>query len=263
MASLNETGSSSLPLSGPASGGISVARPPLLEVSGLAYAYRGLNAVTDCGFTVPRGEIIALIGANGAGKTTSVKMVAGALKPRAGRVQFDGADITGAPAHRAVDLGIALVPEGRLVFQHLTVLENLQVAGDCPRGRKRRAENLDKVLTLFPRLAERRPQNAGSLSGGEQQMLAVGRGLMTDPKLLILDEPSLGLSPKLVGTIFDLIRRLNADGIGILLVEQNVQQSLAVADHAYVLEKGRVVRDGPGKTLLADPFVKEAYLGLA
>lgn len=239
------------------------AESPLLEASGLSYDYRGIVAVTDCTLTVPLGKIVALIGANGAGKTTSVKMIAGALRARSGRIVYDGRDITGFPAHRAVNLGIALVPEGRLVFQHLSVLENLLVSGHCKRGRAHRAENLEHVFSLFPRLAERKSQNAGSLSGGEQQMLALGRGLMTRPRLLILDEPSLGLSPKLVDTIFGLIRELNSEGMSILLVEQNVRQSLAIADYAYVLEKGSVVHQGEGRALLDDPFVKEAYLGLA
>lgn len=238
-------------------------RPALLESSGLAYAYGGVPAVVDCTLTVPKGQIVALIGANGAGKSTSVKMIAGALRPRSGRLLFDGADITGMPAHRAVGRGLVLVPEGRLVFQQLTVLENLLVSGRSRRGRSRIGENLERVFTLFPRLGERRKQNAGSLSGGEQQMLAIGRGLMAMPRLLVLDEPSLGLSPKLVGTIFALIRKLNEEGMSVLLVEQNVGQSLAIADYAYVIEKGRIVREDKGRVLLNDPFVKEAYLGLA
>lgn len=235
----------------------------VLRAEGLHYAYRGVIAVADCTLAVPRGRIVALIGANGAGKTTSVKMAAGALVPAGGRITFSGRDITGLPAHRAVELGIALIPEGRLVFQQLTVLENLQVGGSCRRAKGHMAEGLERVFSLFPRLAERRDQNAGSLSGGEQQMLAVGRALMSRPRLLILDEPSLGLSPKLVSTLFGLIRQLNADGMSVLLVEQNVRQSLAIADYAYVLEKGTIVHEGGGRTLLDDPFVKEAYLGLA
>jgi len=235
----------------------------LLEASGLSYDYAGIVAVTDCTLAIPESKIIALIGANGAGKTTSVKMLAGALRPRSGRIVFDGQDITGLAAHQAVNLGIALIPEGRLVFQHLSVLENLLVAGNCRRGKPQMASNLNRVFALFPRLAERKAQNAGSLSGGEQQMLAVGRGLMTVPRLLIFDEPSLGLSPKLVATVFGLIRQLNREGMSILLVEQNVRQSLVVADYAYVLEKGAVVHHGKGRDLLNDPFVKQAYLGLA
>jgi len=236
---------------------------PLLSVAGLAYDYAGVSAVADCSFEVPRGRIVALIGGNGAGKTTSVKMIAGALRPRRGNILFDGESITGLPAHNAVEKGLCLVPEGRLVFQQLTVRENLLVSGRVARARSRLQENLDRVFDLFPRLGERQSQNAGSLSGGEQQMLAIGRGLMTMPRLLILDEPSLGLSPILVTTIFSLVRRLNEEGMSVLLVEQNVHQTLAIADYAYVLEKGRVVQSGEGRGLLNDPKVKEAYLGLA
>jgi branched-chain amino acid transport system ATP-binding protein len=236
---------------------------PVLSVESIAYDYKGVPAVLDCSISVPKGQIVALIGTNGAGKSTSVKMIAGALKPRAGWIRFDGEDITGLPAFRAVELGISLVPEGRLIFQHMSVYENLLVGGQSRRGRARTSESLDRVFELFPRLAERLRQTAGSLSGGEQQMLAIGRGLMSLPKLLILDEPSLGLGPKLVTAIFGLISKLNAEGISVLLVEQNVHQSLAISDRAFVLEKGRVVREGTGQALLKDPFVKEAYLGLA
>jgi branched-chain amino acid transport system ATP-binding protein len=244
-------------------GGRNSTGAPLLDVSGLAYDYAGIGAVSDCALQIPKGRIVALIGGNGAGKTTSVKMIAGALRPRRGTIRFDGQDITGLPAHRVVELGLALVPEGRLVFQQLTVRENLLLSGHVRRGRAQLQSNLDRVFGLFPRLAERKSQNAGSLSGGEQQMLAIGRGLMTMPRLLILDEPSLGLSPILVSTIFSLARKLNEEGISVLLVEQNVHQTLAIADYAYVLEKGRVVQSGEGRQLLNDPKVKEAYLGLA
>ncbi|KPQ06793.1 MAG: branched-chain amino acid transport system ATP-binding protein [Rhodobacteraceae bacterium HLUCCA12] len=234
----------------------------LLQVSGLKYDYSGVSAVNDCTLELPQGGIVALIGGNGAGKSTSVKMIAGALKPRAGKVILDGRDITGLPAHEVVDLGLALVPEGRLVFQHLSVHENLILAGHVRRARAKVDENLERVFALFPRLQERQAQNAGSLSGGEQQMLAIGRGLMTMPRVLILDEPSLGLSPILVSQIFSMIGKLNEEGMSVLLVEQNVHHSLSMAGHAYVLEKGRVVQSGEGKALLHDPQVKEAYLGL-
>lgn len=246
----------------PPEGGVAAARS-LLNVSGLAYDYRGISAVTDCSFDVPQGAIVALIGGNGAGKTTSVKTVAGALRPRKGSILFDGEDITGLPSHKVVELGLCMVPEGRLVFQQLTVRENLLISGHVRRARGHLQSNLDRVFELFPRLAERRSQNAGSLSGGEQQMLAIGRGLMTMPRLLILDEPSLGLSPILVSTIFSLVRQLNGEGISVLLVEQNVHQTLALASSAHVLEKGRVVQSGKGSELLNDPKVREAYLGLA
>ncbi len=236
---------------------------PLLSVTGLAYDYGGVHAVQDCSFSVPAGGVVALVGGNGAGKTTTVQCVAGTLRPRRGRVLFDGEDVTLLPAHRTVERGLALVPEGRKVFQHLSVHENLLIPGRVARARAELRRSLEHVYTLFPRLAERRDQNAGSLSGGEQQMLAIGRGLMTRPRLLVLDEPSLGLSPILVATIFRLIRELNAEGIAMLIVEQNLHQTLAVAGHAYVLEKGRVAQEGTGEALLNDPRVREAYLGVA
>ncbi|MEO9613417.1 MAG: ABC transporter ATP-binding protein [Nitratireductor sp.] len=234
----------------------------LLRVSGLAYDYAGVSAVSNCSLELRRGKIAALIGGNGAGKSTSVKMIAGALRSRSGSIMLDGRDIGGLPAHKVVELGVALVPEGRLVFQHLTVRENLILSGHVRRAREKCSQSLERVFELFPRLKERQTQFAGSLSGGEQQMLAIGRGLMTMPRLLILDEPSLGLSPILVGQIFELVRKLNAEGISVLLVEQNVHHTLAIADYAYVLEKGRVVQEGEGRRLLNDPKVKEAYLGL-
>jgi branched-chain amino acid transport system ATP-binding protein len=235
----------------------------LLTVAGLSYDYSGMRAVTDCSLAIAAGKITALIGGNGAGKTTSVKMIAGALRPRSGSITFDGVDITASPAHHTVELGLALVPEGRLVFQHLSVLENLLVSGHVRRARTDLRANLERVFGLFPRLGERRSQNAGSLSGGEQQMLAIARGLMTNPRLLVLDEPSLGLSPILVSSIFSLVRKLNKENISVLLVEQNVHQTLAIADYGYVIEKGKVVRHGEGRSLLVDPKVKEAYLGVA
>jgi branched-chain amino acid transport system ATP-binding protein len=234
---------------------------PVLTASGLRYAYGGIPAATDIGLAVGKGSITALIGANGAGKTTSVKMMAGALRPSGGRIVFDAQDITGLPAHEVVDRGITLVPEGRLVFQAMTVRENLQIGATAPRASADLERNKERVFTLFPRLAERRDQLAGTMSGGEQQMLAIGRGLMSNPSLLILDEPSLGLSPKIVQHIFSLILKLNAEGMSILLVEQNVNQALAIAQHAFVLEKGRTVKSGSGKALLVDPAVREAFLG--
>jgi branched-chain amino acid transport system ATP-binding protein len=233
----------------------------ILSVSSLRYAYRGIPAATDISFSVAQGSITALIGANGAGKTTSMKMIAGALRPDAGHILFEGRDVTGLRAHKMVDLGITLVPEGRLVFPGMTVRENLQIGATAPRAKADLARNMDRVLALFPRLAERCHQVAGTMSGGEQQMLAIGRGLMANPRLLILDEPSLGLSPKIVQNIFGLIAKLNTEGISILLVEQNVNRALAIAEQAFVLEKGRVVKSGSGKALLNDPAVREAYLG--
>ncbi|KAB0265311.1 ABC transporter ATP-binding protein [Microvirga brassicacearum] len=234
----------------------------LLGAHGLRYAYRGIQAVHDVSITVGEGEIVALLGANGAGKSTTVKMIAGALRPAAGAVSWAGKNVTGFPSYAMVQEGVTLVPEGRLVFQHMTVEENLQVGGHVRRARAEFAVNFERVLEVFPRLAERRRQNAGSLSGGEQQMVAIARGMMSSPRLMILDEPSLGLSPLLVQHMFELIRRLNQQGISILLVEQNAQQSLRIADRAYVLEKGRVVLAGTGQEMLVNPFVKQAFLGL-
>jgi branched-chain amino acid transport system ATP-binding protein len=234
---------------------------PILIAEALRYAYRGVPAVTEISFSMDRGSITALIGANGSGKTTSVKMIAGALRPDGGRILLDGEDIAGTPAHKVVERGITLVPEGRLVFPAMTVTENLQIGGTAQRAAANLAINMERVFDLFPRLAERRDQLAGTMSGGEQQMLAIGRGLVAEPRLLILDEPSLGLSPKIVLHIFELIRKLNAEGISILLVEQNVNQALAIAQHAHVLEKGRVVKSGSGSALLHDPAVREAFLG--
>jgi branched-chain amino acid transport system ATP-binding protein len=188
-------------------------------------------------------------------------MIAGALRPERGRISLDGDDITGLPAHAIVERGITLVPEGRLVFQGLTVEENLRVAGAVRRARRATSKSLEHVFSIFPRLAERAAQPAGSLSGGEQQMLAIARGLMTTPRLMILDEPSLGLAPQLVAAMFALVCALNADGMTIVLVEQNVHSALRFAHRAYVLEKGRIALEGTGAGLLADPTVKQLYLG--
>jgi len=235
----------------------------LLEVESLAYAYAGALAVRDVSFAVGEGEVVALVGANGAGKSTSVKCVAGALRPASGRIRFDGADVTGHPVHDVVERGITLVPEGRLVFPQMTIADNLLVGGWAARARAARARRIDEVFEIFPRLAERRAQFAGSLSGGEQQMLAIARGLMSGPRLIILDEPSLGLMPRLVRELFKLIASLRERGVSILLVEQNVHQSLKIADRAYVLEKGSVALSGTGAELIDNPYVREAFLGLA
>lgn len=235
----------------------------MLDVENLACDYRRVMAVSEASIRVRPGEIVVLIGANGAGKSTTVKAIAGAKTIKSGQITFEGSRIDGIPSHEVVERGLALVPEGRLVFQHLTVLENLLLAGHVRRARDDFQRNLDQVVDWFPRLKERFRQNAGSLSGGEQQMLAIARGLMTRPRLLILDEPSLGLSPLYVGEIFKMIRKLNETGMSILLVEQNVHLTLAMADFGYVIEKGRIIRSGEGKELLNDPMVKEAYLGVA
>ena len=207
-----------------------------------------------------RGEIVALLGSNGAGKSTLNNNVSGLYRPLAGTIRFDGKDIAGTPSMRIVEAGLIQVPEGRRVFPNLSVHENLEL-GSYRRGRATRAKNLERVLSIFPRLKERLTQSAGTLSGGEQQMLAIGRGLMGEPRLLILDEPSLGLSPLLVEEMFALIGRLNRGGLAILLVEQNVVQSLAIAHRAYVLENGRIALSGQAADLAQDPELRKSYLG--
>ena len=211
---------------------------------------------------VAAGEIVAIVGANGAGKTSLIRTVAGILKPRSGSIVFDGHAIGGLDSHRICDLGIGQVAEGRQVFPSMSVLENLQVGAMLPRARAHAAVTLDRVFAMFPKLKERTAQLAGTLSGGEQQMLAIGRCLMGAPRMIMFDEPSLGLSPALVGEVFETIRQLHAQGMTILLVEQNVAASLRLADRAYVLENGGIVLEGSGAALLDDPRVKEAYLGL-
>ena len=232
----------------------------MLEVSGLAFAYDGALAVRDVSLTVQPGEIVALLGANGAGKSTTVRMIAGVLRPQRGTIQFGGEALAGSPSHVVVRRGITLVPEGRLVFPQMTVMENLQLGAHI-KQRSQVAALVDYAFGLFPRLFERRGQLAGSMSGGEQQMLAIARGLMAEPRLIILDEPSLGLMPIVTQEVFRLIETVNKSGIGVLLVEQNLHQSLRIAHRGYVLEKGAVVLAGTGKELLADAFVQRAFLG--
>jgi len=234
----------------------------LLEVAGLRHAYRGAVAVDDVSFEVREGEAVALLGANGAGKSTTVKSIAGILAHQSGHVRFDGREIAALPSHEVVQRGITLVPEGRLVFPRMSVLENLRMGAHPARARAGFERNLARVFDIFPRLAERRAQFAGSMSGGEQQMLAVARGLMSDPRLIILDEPSLGLMPSMVDTLFELMRAVRATGISLVIVEQNVFQTLRLADRAYVLEKGRVTLSGTGAELLGNDFVRRAFLGL-
>jgi branched-chain amino acid transport system ATP-binding protein len=234
----------------------------LLTVDDLRAGYGEALAVRGLSIEVEQGAIVALVGANGAGKTTTVQTIAGARRPRGGRIAFEGQDVTGLDCRWVVERGITLVPEGRLVFPQMSVTDNLRMGALNKRARPALGRNMERVFSLFPRLAERRDQMGGSMSGGEQQMLAIARGLMAEPKLMILDEPSLGLSPKLVGELFGLIRRLNGEGITILLVEQNVRQTLQLAARAYVLEKGQVVKSGSGQDLLHDPFVQRAFLGL-
>jgi branched-chain amino acid transport system ATP-binding protein len=231
-----------------------------LEVSGLAFAYDGALAVRDVSLAVQPGEIVALLGANGAGKSTTVRMIAGVLTPQKGAIRFGGEALRGMPSHHVVRRGITLVPEGRLVFPQMTVMENLQL-GAHVKQRGEVGALVDQAFALFPRLAERRSQLAGSMSGGEQQQLAIARGLMAEPKLIILDEPSLGLMPTVVQEVFRLIEAVNKRGISVLLVEQNLHQALRIAHRGYVLEKGSVVLAGTGQELLANDYVKKAFLG--
>jgi branched-chain amino acid transport system ATP-binding protein len=232
----------------------------VLEVKALRAGYGAIEVLRGVDLAVAAGEIVALLGSNGAGKSTLNNNISGLYRPLGGTIRFDGRDITGMPSMRIVEAGLIQVPEGRRVFPNLSVRENLEL-GSYRRGRAARAKNLDHVLSVFPRLDERLAQTAGTLSGGEQQMLAIGRGLMSEPKLLILDEPSLGLSPILVEEMFALIGRLNHDGLAILLVEQNVVQSLAVAHRAYVLENGRIALSGKAGDLAQDPELRKSYLG--
>jgi branched-chain amino acid transport system ATP-binding protein len=234
---------------------------PLLEVRDLDFAYGDVQVLRGVSLSVNAGEIVTLVGSNGAGKSTTLRNVSRLLRPRAGSIVFDGHDLTRLTPHQVVELGIVQVPEGRRVFPEMTVLENLRMGSYIKSARADREKNLEKGMTLFPRLKERVSQQAGTLSGGEQQMLAIARGLMAKPRLLLLDEPSLGLSPLLVGTIFDTITQINREGISVLLVEQNVYQSLRIAARGYVLEIGRIALSGTGSDLLANDQVKAAFLG--
>lgn len=233
----------------------------LLEVKDLQVFYGVIQALKGISFEVNKGEIVTLIGANGAGKTTTMQSLMGLIPKKSGTVTYNGTDITHIPCHRIVHMGMAQVPEGRRVFQELTVYENLLMGAYVEKDSKRIKQDIDEIYTWFPRLGERRDQVAGTLSGGEQQMLAMGRALMSKPKLLMLDEPSMGLAPILVEQIFDIIRELHAAGTTILLVEQNAQAALSVADRAYVLETGRITLSGTGKELMASDAVRKAYLG--
>ncbi len=233
----------------------------LLTIEGLRAGYGAVEVLRGVDLHMAPGELVALLGSNGAGKTTLNSVVSGLVPTWAGRVVFDGQDLTGAHYRRVVQAGLIQVPEGRKVFPNLSVLENLEL-GAFTRARARRAENLLRVFDTFPRLRERQSQLAGTMSGGEQQMLAIGRGLMAEPKLLILDEPSLGLSPLLVEEMFALIAQLRASGLAVLLVEQNVGQSLEIADRAYVMENGSIRFSGTSQELLASDTLRQAYLGV-
>jgi branched-chain amino acid transport system ATP-binding protein len=241
----------------PAAGGA-----PLLDVRGIDAAYGDVQVLFGASLEVKRGEVVALLGSNGAGKTTLIRTVTGLLPARAGTVAFGGVHLERLTAHEVVDHGIACCPEGRQVFPLLSVEENLLLGSYLRRTRARRAQNLERIFTLFPRLLERRRQDAGTLSGGEQQMLAIGRALMSEPQLLILDEPSLGLAPVVVAAVFSTIAAIRDQDITVLIVEQNVRRTLRLADRAYVLEQGRITLSGTGRALLDDAQVKKAYLAL-
>lgn len=233
----------------------------MLEVKDLEVYYGVICALKGISFEVNQGEIVTLIGANGAGKTTTMQSVVGLIPARAGKVVFDGHDITKTPCHKIVHMGMTQVPEGRRIFQELTVYENLLMGAYSIKDKGSFKNDLDAIYERFPRLAERKNQIAGTLSGGEQQMLAMGRAIMSHPKLLMLDEPSMGLSPLLVDQVFEIIKDINQDGTTILLVEQNAGKSLAISDRAYVLENGKIVLTGTGKELSESEMVKKAYLG--
>jgi branched-chain amino acid transport system ATP-binding protein len=235
----------------------------MLEISGLSVSYGAIQAVQGIDLSVPDGKIVALVGTNGAGKSTTLRTICGLLRPDRGKILLDGEDITRLPPQEIVKRGISMVPEGRKVFSDLTVYENLSLGAYVRTSQAAVKESMDGVYGLFPRLKERERQLAGTLSGGEQQMLALGRGLMADPRLLLLDEPSLGLAPVLVQEIFALIKRINGQGKTLLLIEQNARAALTVCDYAYVLETGRIAIEGTGKELLSNDDVRKVYLGEA
>jgi branched-chain amino acid transport system ATP-binding protein len=235
----------------------------MLEISGLSVAYGGLHALTEVSLTVREGQFVTVVGPNGAGKSTLFKTISGIVAPLAGTIRFAGADLLALPSDRRAHLGIAHVPEGRQVFRTLTVRENLEMGAYTASGRKQWAQTIERIHMLFPILAERADQLAGTLSGGEQQMLAIGRGLASAPRLLMLDEPSMGLAPAVTDTIFERISQVHReDGLTILLVEQRVAEALELSDHGYVLETGHIVLEGSYETLLSDDRVRRSYLGL-
>ena len=233
----------------------------MLEVRDLQVYYGMIHAIKGISFDVNQGEVIALIGANGAGKTTTLHTITGLLAPKSGSVLFEGKDITKIPAHKIVSMGMAHVPEGRRIFAELSVYENLKMGAYTRKDKKEIEESLANVYKRFPRLEERKNQMAGTLSGGEQQMLAMGRALMSKPKIILMDEPSMGLSPIFVNEIFDIIRAVSESGTTVLLVEQNAKKALSISDRAYVLETGTITMSGKAKDLLEDEAVKKAYLG--
>jgi branched-chain amino acid transport system ATP-binding protein len=233
----------------------------LLKVTGLKVGYGGIQAVKGVDFEVREGELVSLIGSNGAGKTTTMKAITGTLTVNAGDIEYLGKSIKGQGPWDLVKQGLAMVPEGRGVFTRMTIIENLQMGAHIRNDKAAILDDMEKVFTIFPRLRERKDQLAGTMSGGEQQMLAMGRALMSRPKVLLLDEPSMGLSPIMVDKIFEVVRDVYAQGVTILLVEQNASRALAIADRGYVMESGLITMNGPGKALLSDPKVRAAYLG--
>lgn len=230
----------------------------MLKIEGLSVSYGGIKAVRNISFDVPDGKIVTLIGANGAGKSTTLRAISGLVKPQSGKILFNDEDITGMDSAQIVKRGITLVPEGRRIFPNLTVYENIRIGAYLRKGDW--VKDVDWVYSLFPRLQERSWQAAGTLSGGEQQMLAMGRALMSHPKLIVMDEPSMGLSPLYVNEIFDIIQKINKDGVTVLLVEQNAKKALSIANRAYVLETGKIALSGDAKELMNDDSVKKAYL---
>ena len=235
---------------------------PLLQVDGLDLYYGDAQALAGVSLSISTGEIVAIVGANGAGKSSLIRAIHGIERPAQGQIRFDGQDITGWPSYRVCEIGVGHVAEGRQVFPNLSVLENLEMGATPRHARAAEKQTLEKVFTLFPRLAERKKQAAGTLSGGEQQMLAIGRCLMGQPRLIMFDEPSLGLAPTIVQEVFRIVRRLNEEGLTILLVEQNVTASLKIAHRGYVLENGRIELEGSSAELLTNDRVRQAYLGL-
>jgi branched-chain amino acid transport system ATP-binding protein len=234
----------------------------LLELNNLHVAYGDATALWDANLRIDAGQIVSVVGPNGAGKSTLVNALAGILRPSRGQIRIDGQDIARVPGHQVCDHGIAIVPEGRRLFTHMSVLENLELGSYRASARAARAEGIEEVFSLFPILKERRHQISGSMSGGQQQMVAIGRALMARPRLLLMDEPSLGLSPAIVNDMFEIIRMINQRGVAILLVEQNIHKALEVAHYAYVIEQGRIVTAGQPDELLNNPRIREAYLGI-
>ena len=234
----------------------------MLSLAAISAGYGSFQVLFDVSLEVPRGEAVGVIGPNGSGKTTLMRVISGLVQRYTGAMNLDGRSIGGLPAHRMVEQGIAHVPENRRLFPRLTVEDNLRIGAYLPRARRQCAEQLDRVYKLFPRLKDRRAQLAGTLSGGEQQMCAIGRALMSDPKLLLMDEPSAGLAPLVVAQVFDLVRRIRAEGLTVLIVEQNVQQVLDVVDRAYLLEVGRIKLAGTSAELKGNDFIRKSYMGL-